>query len=114
MLDSKIVDLLVEAGYKEIPAEQRQSVDLLQKYLKDVLHVSDEEVASIAEKAKESGLKVAASANEDPADISAGSTAITTATEITDIHRFKASLSASPGAHPVKNMHEYEDIDSKL
>ena len=113
-LDTKIIDLLVETGLKDIPAEQRQSLDLLEKYLKEVAQLSDDKVSSIIGQAKERGLKSIASDSEGPADVSNGSTAIGSATEITDIRRFRAGLSASPGARPVKEMHEYEDIDSKL
>lgn len=33
---------------------------------------------------------------------------------ITDVRDFKASLVASPGACPVRNLSEFEEIDSKL
>ncbi|RMJ03581.1 hypothetical protein CDV36_014893 [Fusarium kuroshium] len=40
--------------------------------------------------------------------------AISTAVEITDVRVFKASLPASSGARPVKDVSEYEDTDANL
>lgn len=36
------------------------------------------------------------------------------AVEIEDVHAFKASLAATPGARPVKDFSEYEETDAKL
>jgi insulysin len=48
-------------------------------------------------------------------DVSAnGKTAIDEAIEIEDVYAFKASLAATPGARPVKDLSEYEDTDAKL
>lgn len=112
-LDTKIIELLQAAGLDEIPAEQRQSLDLLEKHLKDDVQLSDDKVASLISQAKESGLKPTAN-EEEPGDVANGSSAVSSATEITDIRRFKTGLLASLGARPVKDLSEYEEIDAKL
>ena len=49
-------------------------------------------------------------ADEEP---SAGD-AVATAQEVTDVRLYKAGLTASSGARPVKDISEYEDTDAKL
>ncbi|CAM1505623.1 Fc.00g112600.m01.CDS01 [Cosmosporella sp. VM-42] len=43
-----------------------------------------------------------------------GKSAIDHAVEIEDVYNFKAGLTASPGALPVKDLSEYEETDAKL
>lgn len=43
-----------------------------------------------------------------------GISAVASAEEITDVRVFKASLTASSGARPAKDLSEYEDTDAKL
>lgn len=112
-LDTKIIKLLLQAGLEDVPAEQRQSLDLLEKYLKEEAKMAEDNVSSIMDKAKECGLKPAAPDAESLSMVN-GAVAVNQATEITDIRRFKSGLLASLGARPVKDLSEYEDLDSKL
>ena len=112
-LDTKIIELLLQAGLEDVPAEQRQCLDLLQKYLKEKTQLTEDKVSSLVDLAKECGLKPAVP-DAESANMVHGSSAVNQATEITDIRRFKAGLLASAGARPVKDLSEYEDIDSKL
>ena len=43
-----------------------------------------------------------------------GKSAVDHAIEIEDVYNFKAGLTASSGARPVKDLGEYEDTDAKL
>lgn len=67
------------------------------------------------EETKETGASEVASKEKEQPDVSAnGKTAIDEAIEIEDVYAFKASLAATPGARPVKDLSEYEDTDAKL
>jgi insulysin len=112
-LDTKIIALLQQAGLEDVPEEQRQCIDLLEKYLTKDLGLPADQVSSIVSEARESGLKRAVSGTET-GDIANGSTAVSSAVEITDVRAFKSGLLASSGARPVKDFSEYEDRDSKL
>ena len=51
---------------------------------------------------------------EQTDDAANGKTAVDEAIEIHDVYGYKASLAATPGACPVKDLSEYEDTDAKL
>lgn len=106
------MEVLSHAGLEDVPAEKRQSIDLLEQYLRD-LKISSEKTQSIVASAKESGLK-RVSVDEHLGSISNGSTAIPAATEIADVRRFKSGLMVSQGARPVKDLCDFEDVDAKL
>lgn len=112
-LDTKIIEILLQAGLEDVPAEKRQSIDLLEKYLQQHAGLPKDKLSIIVAKAKESGLKQTAD-DKQPSTVPNGSTAGVSATEITDIRRFKSALMVSQGARPVKDFSEFEDIDAKL
>lgn len=101
---TKVNELLARAGLEKVPSEKLQSLDILEKYLRGEYGLAEDKITSIIAEATECGLK--AGASPDGSAISA--------TEIIDIRRFKSGLLASPGARPVKDLSEYEDIDAKL
>lgn len=116
-LDTKVIKSLQASGLTDVPPEQRQSLDLLEKYVKEKTQLGEDKIASLVSGLKELGLTQAApeeDTEETPGDIANGSDAIKTYTEIKDLRAFKAGLLASSGAHPVKDMSEYWDSDSKL
>ena len=116
-LDTKVISVLQGAGLTDVPPEQRQSLDLAEKYIQEKTSLGEDKVGSIIKALKEVGLTQAApeeDSNETPGDIANGSDAIDKACEIKDIRKFKAGLMTSSGAHPVKDMSEYWDPDSKL
>lgn len=116
-LDTKVIKVLKGAGLLDVPPEQRQSLDLLEKHIKEKTPLEEDKIASIMSDLKEAGLTQAApeeDLDETPGDIAHGSNAINEATEIKDLRRFKAGLMTSSGAHPVKDISEYWDPDSKL
>lgn len=122
-LDNKIADLLKRFGLEDgsVPPEQRQNLGLLEKHLKSAAKFAEDKVTSILAEAKEFGLKAAASPDADGTNGTNGTAANGTdaqksspVTEIKDIRRFKASLLASSGARPVKDLSEYEETDPKL
>ena len=52
---------------------------------------------------------------KEETDLSASNeTAANEAVEILDVYAHKVSLVATPGARPVKDLSEYEDVDAKL
>uniref|UniRef100_A0A0B7KQI2 Peptidase M16 N-terminal domain-containing protein n=1 Tax=Bionectria ochroleuca TaxID=29856 RepID=A0A0B7KQI2_BIOOC len=112
-LDTKIIALLQQAGLEDVPEEQRQCIDILEKYLTKDLGRPADQVSLIVSEARECGLKRAVSGTET-GDIANGSTAVRSAVEITDVRAFKSGLLASSGARPVKDFSEFEDKDSKL
>lgn len=116
-LDTKVIKILQNAGLTDVPAEQRQSLDLLEKYVKEEVKLQEPKIASVLSELKEAGLTQAApeeDSNETPGDIAKGSNAVSAASEIKDLRRFKSGLMASSGARPVKDISEYWDPDSKL
>uniref|UniRef100_A0A0B7KQ84 Uncharacterized protein n=1 Tax=Bionectria ochroleuca TaxID=29856 RepID=A0A0B7KQ84_BIOOC len=112
-LDTRIIALLQQAGLEDVPEEQRQCIDLLEKYLTKDLGLPPDQVSSIVSEARECGLKRAVSGT-GAGDIANGSTAVSSAVEITDVRAFKSGLLASSEARPVKDFSEYEDRDSNL
>ncbi|CAI6088710.1 unnamed protein product, partial [Clonostachys chloroleuca] len=82
-------------------------------YLTKDLGLPADQVSSVVSEARECGLKRAVSGTET-GDIANGSTAVSSAVEITDVRAFKSGLLASSGARSVKDFSEYEDRDSKL
>lgn len=112
-LDTKIIEILSKAGLQGVPAETRQSIDLLERHLEEKLNLPKNVTGSIIAEAKEAGLKRIAS-DDHPGSISNGSTAVVSATEITDLRRFKSGLMVSQGARPVKDLSEFEEVDAKL
>ena len=111
--DKKIISLLQQSGLNDVPAEKRQSVELLTGYLKEEGNFPDSQTESIISQAKELGLKQATQdANADV--ILHSAPAVESAVEIVDVQRFKADLVASAGARPVKDLREYEEVDAKL
>lgn len=68
-----------------------------------------------AEGDKEAKTSDEATGLEDSPETSArAKSIIEEAVEIEDVHAFKASLAATPGARPVKDFSEYEETDAKL
>lgn len=112
-LDTKIVDLLQKLDLNEVPVDKRQSLDQLEGYLKDEQKLSADKTTTLISEAKELGLKQAAPDAEPPATTN-GVSAVESAVEITDVRLYKASLQASVGARPVKDLSEYEETDAKL
>ncbi|CAI6098997.1 unnamed protein product, partial [Clonostachys chloroleuca] len=100
--DTKIIALLQQAGLEDVPEEQRQCIDLLEKYLTKDLGLPPDQVSSTVSEARECGLKRAVSGT-GAGDIANGSTAVSSAVEITDVRAFKSDLIASSEARPVKD-----------
>lgn len=96
-----------------MPAETRQCIDLLERYLEGELKLSKNVIGSIIAEAKDAGLKRVAS-DDNSGSVSNGSTAVVSATEITDLRRFKSGLMVTQGARPVKDLSEFEEVDAKL
>lgn len=112
-LDDKVVKLLEKLDLGEVPADSRQSLDLLEQHLKEDKKTAGDKISSVITQAKEFGLKQEAQ-NSDTSTGVEGNSAISNAVEITDVRQYKASLLASSGARPIKEVSEYEDIDAKL
>ncbi|KAH7329236.1 Metalloenzyme, LuxS/M16 peptidase-like protein [Stachybotrys elegans] len=112
-LDKKVTSLLVNSDLPDVPTEKRQTLELLEKHLRQDGKISEDKISSITSQAKELGLKQ--TSDETNADTAVnGSSAVETAVEITDVRRYKASLQATAGARPWKPLSEYEDVDPKL
>ena len=105
-ISAKIQDVLLQR-------ERRQDREFLKSYLIKDVKLPEDRADAIIEAAKtlEAGLKVNGVANGED-----GAAAATTREPvlITDVRAFKSTLVASSGARPVKDMSEYEEIDSKL
>jgi insulysin len=112
-LDTKIMEILSKAGLQGVPAETRQSIDLLERHLEEKLNLPKNVMGPIIAEAKEAGLKRIAS-DDHSGSIPNGSTAVASATDITDLRRFKSGLMVSLGARPVKDLSEFEEVDAKL
>jgi insulysin len=114
-MDKHIIELLQKANLHDVPPQHRQSLDFLEKYLKETAQLDDSRVASIIADAEKAGLKpLTSEENAKPGDIVNGSDAVNKATVIEDIRAFKAGLLASAGAQPVRDLSEFEDTDAKL
>lgn len=112
-LDTKIVELLKQASLDNVPAEQRQNLNLLEKYLEEEPTLAADQVSTILKQAKEHGLKPAAP-NGHSACMVDGAAEVNKATVITDIRRFQSELLVSQGAHSIRDLGEFEDSDSIL
>ena len=110
-LDKKIIKLLVDAGFSDVPTESRQNLDLLEKYLLEEASIGKEKLESILAQAKALGLERVAP--EDKIGSPSGLSAIPVQ-DIPDVLSFKASLMISPGARPVRDLSDYEELDAKL
>lgn len=111
-LDEKLAKLLAKLDL-EVPAESRQSLDLLEANLRSNGGLSDDQVSTAVTQAKELGLKQAPEGFSSETS-KGGNAVIDNAVEITDVRHYKASLLASSGARPIKEVSEYEDVDAKL
>lgn len=112
-LDNKINGLLEKLSLNDVPAEKRGSLDALEEYLKDEKKLSADEASKAVAAAKELGLRQSAP-DAEPTATTNGVSAVESAVEITDVRLYKASLQASVGARPVKDLREYEETDAKL
>lgn len=112
-LDLKIIDLLQSLELKDVPQEKRQSLDLLDNYLKEELGLPDGKRDSITSQAKELGLGQTTQ-DSVPGATTNGVSAVAAAQEIIDVRQYKAGLLASLGARPVKDLSEFEETDAKL
>jgi insulysin len=112
-LDTKVIEILSKAGLHSVPAEARQSIDLLERHLKDTLNLLKDVTGPIIAEAKGAGLKRIVS-DDHPGSTSSGSTVVVSATEITDLRRFKSGLIVSQDARPVKDLSEFEEVDAKV
>lgn len=112
-LDTKVINMLQSLELSDVPPEKRQSLDELDGYLREGRGISDDKRNSIISKVKELGLAQATHNAGSTAAIN-GVSAIGSAVEISDVRQYKAGLLASVGARPVKDITEYEEMDSKL
>ena len=106
-LDTKVMELLQKASLEDVPAEQRQSLDLLEKYLQEEAKLGEDKISTILDQAKEHGLKPAA-INAESVSLVDGAAAVNKATEITDIRALQvgppgqSGTSASQGPERVR------------
>lgn len=107
------MEILKEAGVEDVPKKKRRSVDVLREYLESGEILEGEKLNAVISKIQKCGLPPAAET-----DATNGSTkdtgAVETAQKITDVRQFKASLQASSGVLPVKQVSEFEETDAKL
>lgn len=91
--------------------EMRNDTESLQLYLKTELKLSEEKVAQVVAAAHDpkTGPKVNGDAVSDEGPKEEPQPEI-----ITDVRSFRASLQATGGARPAKDLSEYEDLDAKL
>ncbi|ROT35881.1 LuxS/MPP-like metallohydrolase [Sodiomyces alkalinus F11] len=112
LLESLKVDKSQETKVKAalLRPELRSDAENLQLYLKNELKLSEDNVAAVLAAAKEpeTGPKVNGSQGEGASNEGREPQVIT------DVRDFRASLQATPGARPVKDLSEYEDLDAKL
>ncbi|EFY90749.1 a-pheromone processing metallopeptidase Ste23 [Metarhizium acridum CQMa 102] len=112
-LDTKVMEILKEAGVEDVPKKKRKSVDVLREYLESGEILQSENLGAVILKIQKCGLPPSTETNATN-----GSTkdtgAVETAQKITDVRQFKASLQASSGVRPVKQISEFEETDAKL
>jgi insulysin len=113
-LDKKIIRLLKQVNLDDVPEGKRQSIDLLESHLKSVPQLSEDQTSEILTQAKTAGLKKALQDNESPESALLVATAIQSASEITDVTKFKASLSPVTGGRPLNPLTDFEDRETKL
>ncbi|KHN95135.1 a-pheromone processing metallopeptidase Ste23 [Metarhizium album ARSEF 1941] len=112
-LDTKVVEILNEAGVVDVPKKKRKSLDVVRGYLKESRALEGEKLNGIISKLMQCGLAQTsdtAATNGSTED----SSAVETAQVITDVRQFKASLQASPGVRPIKQISEFKETDAKL
>jgi hypothetical protein len=107
------MELLKQASLDNVPAEQRQNLDLLEKYLVEEAKLAAVQVSTILKQVKEHGLKPAAP-NGESASMVDGTAAVKRATVITDIRLFQAGLLSSQGPHSNRDLGEFENINPIL
>jgi insulysin len=112
-LDTKIIELLKQTSLDNVPAEQRQNLDLLEKYLKEEAKLAADQVSTILKQVEEHGLKPAAP-NRGSASMVDGTAAVKKATAITDIRLFQGGLLSSQGPHSNRDLGEFENINPIL
>jgi insulysin len=113
-LDKKMIALLQGLELDDVPQEKRQSVDLLESYLKTEKNLPEEKVSNVMEKAKDAGLKRALQESEDADTTLLNADAVLSAVEITDANQFKAGLIAVSGGRPLYPLSDFEDSETKL
>lgn len=113
-LDKKMITLLEELKLNDIPQEKRQSVDLLESYLKAEKKMPEAEVSKVMEQAKDAGLKRALQESEGADVTLLIADAVQSAIEITDAHEFKAGLTPVSGGRPLNPLSDFEDSETKL
>lgn len=113
-LDKKMITLLQGLELNDVPQEKRQSVDLLESYLKTEKSMPEEKVTKIMEQAKDAGLKKALQESEDAETTLLIADAVQSAVEITDANKFKAGLKAVAGGRPLNPLSAFEDSETKL
>ena len=112
-LDQNIIDLLKKFDLNDVPTQERQSLELLEAYLKSQGSVSAEQIKSIVDQATEFGLKHMASENGDnSAELC--HKVVDSAELIEDVRQYKASLLVSSGPHPVTDLADFAETDAKL
>ncbi|OAA74612.1 a-pheromone processing metallopeptidase Ste23 [Akanthomyces lecanii RCEF 1005] len=113
--DSKVVAALEQAGFADVPEQDRKSLDLVKAHLQAKHKPSNADLDSVVASIKELGLVQTAHPEDDAEAVaSGGQCAVDTAQEIKDVRLYKSGLLASSGARPVKHLSEFEDTDSKL
>ncbi|OAQ98847.1 hypothetical protein LLEC1_05979 [Akanthomyces lecanii] len=113
--DNKVVDALDQAGFADVPEQDRKSLDLIKAHLQAKHKPSDADLDNVIASIKELGLLQTAHPEDDAEAVAnGGEGAVETAQEIKDVSLYKSGLLASSGARPVKQLSEFEDSDSKL
>lgn len=117
--DEKMTDLLKSLSLDKatetkvraslLRPEMRDDKESLQLYLK-TLDLADDKVAAVVAAAEDpaTGPKVNGTSSEEKPQAGPEPEIIT------DIRTFRASLQATPGARPTKDLSAYEDLDAKL
>ena len=102
--------------------EMRSNVPALRKYLSDELGLTEDKVEAVVSVARDPATEPKeveegeAVNGRDENGLSNGVNGVTKKQPIliTDVRAFKASLVASAGARPARDITEYEEIDAKL
>jgi insulysin len=113
-LDKKMIALLEGLELNDIPQEKRQSVDLLESYLKAEKKMPEAEVSKVMEQAKDAGLKRALQESEGADATLLIADAVQSAIEIKDANEFKAGLTPVSGGRPLNPLSDFEDSETKL
>lgn len=117
--DEKMTDLLKSLSLDKatetkvraslLRPELRDDKENLQLYLK-TLSLAEDKIAAVVAAAEDpaTGPKKDGPSSEEKPQAGPAPTVIT------DIRTFRASLQATPGARPIKDLSAYEDLDAKL